>query len=79
MAYQIEVYPKVREQILALPVGALAVLAEAMAMLELAPGNGEPLHNDIRLGLFAEQGYCAALGRALSALSADDVGWVSGV
>lgn len=44
MAYEIEIYPDAREQIHALPAGALPALAEVMAMLELTPWNGSPLN-----------------------------------
>jgi hypothetical protein len=44
VAYQIEVYPDAREQIQAVPAVALPALAEVMAMLELAPWAGDPLH-----------------------------------
>lgn len=44
MAYNIEIYPEVGEQIRALPRAALPGLAEAMTVLEVTPWSGEPQH-----------------------------------
>ena len=44
MAYDIEVYPDVQDQIRALPQQALHALAEAICVLELVPGKGDPYH-----------------------------------
>ncbi|MEV4144698.1 hypothetical protein AB0J40_13585 [Amycolatopsis sp. NPDC049691] len=44
MAYDIEVYPDVQDQIRALPKAALHALAEAIGVLELVPGKGDPYH-----------------------------------
>ncbi len=44
MAYDIEVYADVQEQIRALPKQALHALAEALSVLELVPGKGDPYH-----------------------------------
>jgi hypothetical protein len=44
VAYDIEVYPEVQEQIRALPKQALRSLAEAISVLELVPGKGDPYH-----------------------------------
>ncbi|MEA5358878.1 hypothetical protein VA596_04975 [Amycolatopsis sp., V23-08] len=44
MAYDIEVYPEVQDQIRALPQLALPPLAEAIAVLEIVPGKGDPYH-----------------------------------
>lgn len=46
MTYELDVDPDARSQIMALPTHALTSLAEAMAMLELTPWNGAPLHKD---------------------------------
>lgn len=46
MAYELDVDPDAREQIIALSPGALTALAEAMAMLELTPWNGASLNKD---------------------------------
>jgi hypothetical protein len=45
MAYDIEVYPEVQDQISALPQAAIHALAEAIAVLELVPGKGDPYHH----------------------------------
>ncbi|UOZ08031.1 hypothetical protein [Amycolatopsis sp. WQ 127309] len=44
MAYDIEVYPEVQDQIRALPRHALPALAEAIAVLEIVPDKGDPYH-----------------------------------
>ncbi|WP_410613703.1 hypothetical protein [Amycolatopsis sp. lyj-109] len=44
MAYDIEVYPEVQDQIRGLPKSALHALAEAVSVLELVPGKGDPYH-----------------------------------
>ena len=46
MTYELAVDPDARSQIMALPTHALTFLADAMAMLELTPWNGAPLHKD---------------------------------
>jgi hypothetical protein len=46
VAYEVEVDLEAREQIAALPAGALLALAEALAMLELTPWNGPPLNKN---------------------------------
>jgi hypothetical protein len=44
VAYDIEVYPDVQDQIRGLPKQALPALAEAISVLELVPGKGDPYH-----------------------------------
>jgi hypothetical protein len=46
MAYQVQVDISAREQIRALPAGALKGLAEAMVVLEITPWSGDPLRRD---------------------------------
>jgi hypothetical protein len=46
VTYELDVDPDARTQIMALPTHALTSLADAMAMLELTPWNGAPLHKD---------------------------------
>ena len=46
MSYELDVDPDARSQIMALPTHALTSLVDAMAMLELTPWNGDPLHKD---------------------------------
>ena len=46
MTYELDVDPDARSQIMALPTHVLTSLADAMAMLELTPWNGAPLHKD---------------------------------
>ena len=46
MTYELDVDPDARSQIMAPPTHALTSLADAMAMLELTPWNGVPLHQD---------------------------------
>lgn len=46
MTYKIDIDPEERDQIRALPPGVPNALAEAMAVLELAPWNGEPYNDD---------------------------------
>jgi hypothetical protein len=46
VTYELDVDPDARSHIMALPTHALTSLAEAMAMLELTPWNGAPLHKD---------------------------------
>ncbi len=46
VAYELEVDPDAREQIMALPADAATSLAEAMVMLELTPWNGSPFNKD---------------------------------
>ena len=46
MSYELDVDPDARIQIMALSAYALTSLADAMAMLELTPWNGAPLHKD---------------------------------
>ena len=46
MTYELDVDPDARSQIMVLPTHALTSLADAMAMLELTPWNGAPLHKD---------------------------------
>lgn len=45
-SYELDVDPDARRQIMALPTHALTSFADAMAMLELTPWNGAPLHKD---------------------------------
>jgi hypothetical protein len=46
VSYELDVDPDARIQIMALSAYALTSLADAMAMLELTPWNGAPLHKD---------------------------------
>jgi hypothetical protein len=64
VAYEIEVYPNARDQIGALPPGALAAFAEAMAVLELVPWSGEP-HNEKKPDGNMRQVVFGAAGRGL--------------
>jgi hypothetical protein len=44
--YRIRTYDEVLEQVAALPEAALVSYAEALGVMELAPWNGEPAHED---------------------------------
>jgi hypothetical protein len=46
LAYRIDIYPDVQEQIQALPAQSLTSLAEALTVLSLTPWNGDPYNRD---------------------------------